>query len=68
MDLLTLLDWRVQEVEELYRLIEHFEERGREFDFILYAGDDLGRFVDEETNHFDQVAEMADSRSTDHAG
>lgn len=54
MRLLCFSDWRVQPIEDVYRFARNLEELP---DFILYAGDDLGRFFEEGVNHFSELAE-----------
>lgn len=55
MRLLCLSDWRVQPIEDIYRLLNTMEEKP---DFILYGGDDISRFQEESTNHFSEIAKL----------
>lgn len=56
MRLLCFSDWRIQPIEDIYRLLNNMDEKP---DFILYGGDDIDRFQEELTNHFSQIAKLS---------
>ncbi|MFC4359262.1 ribonuclease H-like domain-containing protein [Halobium salinum] len=56
MDILAFSDWRVQPIDDLYRLVESINTN---LDLILYSGDDLSRFVEEGSNYLDELADRA---------
>lgn len=56
--ILAFSDWRTQPIEDLHSIIRHIQ---RDIDIILYAGDDVGRFVDTTKNHFHKLAQTADA-------
>ena len=57
--LLAFSDWRVQDIEEVFRFIKKIDM----VDFILYAGDDLARFRDlEGVNYFTELAKLSRSK------
>ena len=51
---LALSDWRVQNIDDIFKYVESFTEP---LDVILYAGDDIGRFQSRGTNYFTELAE-----------
>jgi Icc-related predicted phosphoesterase len=53
MRILTFSDWRVQELDLPFRILERLDQP---VDLILYAGDDINRFVDDGENVFSQLA------------
>jgi Icc-related predicted phosphoesterase len=53
MNVLAFSDWRSQPVKDLQWTATQLD---LEIDFIVYAGDDLERFLDDDTNHFDELA------------
>ncbi|WP_248516879.1 ribonuclease H-like domain-containing protein [Salinarchaeum laminariae] len=48
-------DWRTQSIDTLFELIDGLEEP---VDFIIYAGDDVGRFEDDDRNVFAELAQQ----------
>jgi len=53
--ILAVSDWRSQPIDDLYRILEIVEPTP---DLLLYAGDDLSRFKDNDTE-MDHLAELA---------
>jgi Icc-related predicted phosphoesterase len=53
MNILTFSDWRSQPIEDIFRTVQQYH---KEIDLIIYAGDDLGRFLDDDTNYLDELA------------
>jgi len=53
-NLLAFSDWRVQRISDIYYFLKQYGP----FDFLLYAGDDLLRFVDEGINHFTEFSKL----------
>ena len=51
--ILAFSDWRVQKISDIFNFIEHLEDP---IDFILYGGDDVGRFEDEGVNYFTNLS------------
>jgi len=49
---LAFSDWRVQDIGDVFRFVQSIEP----VDFILYGGDDLGRFEEEGFNYFSELA------------
>jgi len=49
---LAFSDWRVQNIDDVFQFIVGIEP----VDFILYAGDDIGRFEDEGLNFFSELS------------
>ena len=56
MRILAFSDWRVQSMESLFKTLDRLEEP---VDLILYAGDDVSRFQDDERNVFSELASEA---------
>jgi len=50
--ILAFSDWRVQDIGDVFRFAQSIEP----VDFILYGGDDLGRFEEEGFNYFSELA------------
>ena len=50
--ILALSDWRVQDINHIFRFVQSIAP----VDFILYAGDDLGRFEEEGKNYFSDLS------------
>ena len=57
-NILAFSDWRTQPIDDLHTILQHLE---RDIDVILYAGDDVGRFVDTAKNQFHKLAQSADA-------
>jgi len=55
--ILAFSDWRVQEIDSIYKLVESIEP----VDFIVYAGDDIGRFEEKGINYFSKLSGSAKS-------
>jgi len=53
MKLLAFSDWRIQEIDDVFKFIESLLEP---VDLILYAGDDIGRFHGRRRNYFTELA------------
>jgi Icc-related predicted phosphoesterase/uncharacterized protein YprB with RNaseH-like and TPR domain len=53
MRLLCFSDWRVQPINDIYRFLDTLDPKP---DYILYAGDDIGRFQQDGVNHFSELA------------
>mgnify|MGYP001095880249 CR=1 FL=1 len=47
-------DWRVQKISDI---LGFAQDLGDPVDFILYGGDDIGRFVEEGVNYFSELSE-----------
>lgn len=58
MRIFAFSDWRTQPIDDLYTVLESIEEN---IDLLLYAGDDVERFVDTTKNHFQKLALTADA-------
>lgn len=56
--ILAFSDWRTQSIDDIHTILQHLE---RDIDVILYAGDDVGRFVDTTKNHFHKLAQAVDA-------
>ena len=52
--MLAFSDWRVQRISDVFRFIQDLEDP---VDFILYGGDDIGRFEEEGVNYFTELSE-----------
>lgn len=55
LNILAISDWRTQPIEDLYTILQEADPTP---DFLLYAGDDLSRFKNPDTNT-DHLAELA---------
>jgi len=53
MKLLAFSDWRVQEISDVLDFARNLEDP---VDFILYAGDDVGRFLEGPVNYFSELS------------
>lgn len=57
--ILAFSDWRTQRIRAVFDFVEAYTGRfGQEIDLIVYAGDDVRRFRDGQTNHFSALAKM----------
>jgi len=54
LNILAFSDWRTQKISDIFSVLENMNER---IDYILYAGDDVGRFFDEGINYFTEISE-----------
>ena len=59
MRLLCFSDWRVQPIEDIYKLLSTLNTKP---DLILYAGDDIQRFQQDGINHFSELASYTNQR------
>lgn len=59
MRIFAFSDWRTQPISPLYGVLEDLEPTP---DLILYAGDDVSRFVDISYHHFHGLAQTADAK------
>lgn len=53
MRLLAFSDWRVQGIDDVFSFVQDLEDP---VDFILYGGDDIGRFEEEGVNYFAELS------------
>ncbi|MEE8570719.1 MAG: TM0106 family RecB-like putative nuclease [Candidatus Bathyarchaeia archaeon] len=53
MKILAFSDWRIQKISDIFEFLVNV---GESIDFILYAGDDIGRFEDEGHNYFSEMS------------
>lgn len=51
--ILAFSDWRVQSIKSLFDTLNNIENP---IDLIIYAGDDLSRFIDADRNVFSELA------------
>ena len=56
MRLLAFSDWRVQKIDDIFSFAQDLEDP---VDFILYGGDDIGRFEEEGVNYFTELSRYA---------
>ncbi len=54
--ILAFSDWRVQDIDELIEFVKMLDEN---LDVIVYAGDDVRRFAQEENNKFEEIAKFS---------
>jgi len=52
--IMAFSDWRVQNISDIYYLLKQYGP----VDLILYAGDDLLRFVEDGLNHFTEFSKL----------
>lgn len=53
MRILAFSDWRVQKISDIFSFVQDLEDP---VDFILYGGDDIGRFEEEGVNYFTELS------------
>lgn len=56
--ILAFSDWRVQKISDIFDFIQNIEP----VDFVLYAGDDIGRFEKRRSNYFSELADYTKSK------
>jgi len=56
--ILAFSDWRVQRIRSVFDFVESVEP----VDFIVYAGDDVGRFEEEGRNYFSELSALTRSK------
>ena len=54
MRILAFSDWRIQKIDDIFKYVQSLDPQP---DVILYAGDDVHRFEDGDTNYFTDLAE-----------
>jgi len=54
MKIVAFSDWRVQKISDVFNFVQDLEDP---VDFILYGGDDIGRFNEEGVNYFTELSE-----------
>ena len=59
MRILAFSDWRVQKINDVFSFVQDLEDP---VDFILYGGDDIGRFEEEGVNHFAELSKYTKHR------
>jgi len=56
--ILAFSDWRAQTISDIFRFVQSIQP----VDFILYGGDDIGRFEEEERNYFSELSTYTRSK------
>jgi len=57
--ILAFSDWRIQEITDVLSFVQDLKEP---VDFILYGGDDIGRFEEEGINYFTELSDYTKQR------